>query len=125
MVKKCQVCNAELSHNDLSVDTYVKICQNCWKQWEKEAGEPMRRYGKPGGNSVCTACGMVFGGVFGFEIHRKGMRCNPPNFQVKRNLSLKDGIWVRKISSEMPKFHSGVAISGVFPESPTQGHPDQ
>jgi hypothetical protein len=92
-----QVCHSTLSAEDLAVDPYVQLCLNCWHVCEIEDGAPLRRYGKPNGKSVCTACGMVFGGVKGFDRHRKSGRCLSPAELRDQNrpLLLKNGIWVK------------------------------
>ena len=93
----CQACHTLMTDADLAADTYVSLCLTCWAAWEIEAGEPLRRYGKPSGKSVCSSCGQVFGGVAGFDRHRHAGRCRSPAELRAQNrpLLLKDGIWVK------------------------------
>jgi hypothetical protein len=118
-MKTCQACNAPLSAADLAADPYVDLCLNCWAVWEIEAGAPLRRYGAPGKKSVCTACGMVFGGAVGFNRHRHTGRCLSPAElrEQKRPLALKDGIWVDQYRGN-GRISFGVSDSSHFDATP-------
>ena len=118
-MKTCQVCNTPLSAADLAANPYVRLCLNCWNVWEIEAGAPLRRYGRPSGNSVCSSCGMVFGGVNGFGRHRHAGRCRSPAELRDQNrpLLLKNGIWVKDAVA------NGLSALPVRDSSHFEGHP--
>jgi len=93
-MKFCQNCHQELSATDVVVDRYTQLCKTCWEVWRVEAGQLLERYGQPG--TVCTACGMGFGGTVGFDRHRQGGHClSPAELKAQnRPLTIKHGIWV-------------------------------
>lgn len=46
---------------------------------------------KPSGRMAhCGACHRTFGGITGFDDHRKGGRCNDP---VEVNMHERSGVW--------------------------------
>lgn len=107
-VRHCQECGTKFTDGDF-VDYYCKlcstidrremgeVCQSCFAKWESETGKPLERYAHPTGDRmcVCAPCGMVFTSLSGFEVHRKGMKCNSPAKMNdrKRPLVVKDGMW--------------------------------
>ncbi len=100
----CMNCDRVLTTTDTAADRYTRLCQDCWTQWEQEAGAPLKRYPNPG--TVCTACGMGFGGLTGFDRHRRDKRCLSPAkiMAQKHPLVLKTGIWISELSwnTEIP-----------------------
>ena len=106
-VRHCQECGTQFTDGDF-VDYYCKLCQSCFAKWESEAGKPLERYVRPTGERmcVCAPCGMVFTSLSGFEVHRKGMKCNSPAKMNdrKRPLVVKDGMWSFPPARRMPLF---------------------
>ena len=94
--RQCKVCGTEFTDNDWA-DYYCKVCQSCFTKWEEEAGASLARYVRPTGERmcVCAPCGMVFSSLSGFDIHRKGMKCNSPAEMNarKRPLVVRNGMW--------------------------------
>lgn len=116
-MKTCQVCANSLSPADLAVDPYTNLCRACWTAWQVEAGTPLIRYGKPNRQAcICPSCGMGFGGVIGFDRHRKAGRCLSPAELQKQNrpMRTKNGIWVDTYRGNA-KISVGVAPKGDFP----------
>ena len=105
---RCQACQQPMTAAYQAADPYVKLCLACWGVWQAEAGAPLVRYGKPG--TVCTACGMGFGGTTGFDRHRHDGRCLSPAELLAQNhpLKVKDGIWVRE-----PPRNAKISLRGV------------
>lgn len=95
--RRCQSCNRHLSAADRAADPYTKLCLTCWTVWQGEAGVPLKRYGQPG--TVCADCGMMFGGLTGFDRHRHAGKCRSPAELKAQNrpLTVKAGIWVKNI----------------------------
>src|SRR5574343_1429634 len=116
-MKTCQAFQQPLSPDDLLADPYTNLCRACWVFWQVEAAAPLTRYGQPNRQAcICTSCGMGFGGVIGFDRHRKAGRClSPAELQAQnRPMRIKDGILVDTYRGNA-KIPVGVEPNGDFP----------
>ena len=76
---------------------------------------------RPTGNAAhCTVCHQTFGGVTGFDGHRKEGRCLDP---ATLGMELRGQIWKRPMDENARLRMAALAVAGPEPVPGTSGNP--
>jgi hypothetical protein len=96
------------------VSDYKKQVEALWRVQGKDPDRPWIDAKRRKNAQQCTACGAIFGGVWGFTKHRRGGRCNDPT--AYRMRQARDGVWV----FDWALFHGGNGVISDFPDAVIQ-----
>ena len=74
------------------------------KLWEAQGKDPSKPHVAPKRKrnvQQCSGCGQIFGGVYGFSRHRRGMKCSPP--ESVGLIQGADGVWRNQVAKGLLK----------------------